>query len=121
MKLTCIVCPNGCSITVDGDKVSGYKCKRGLDFAKNESVNPKRTVTGTVKTIFKNMPRLPVKTDKELSKGRIFELMALLKEIVVDYDVKIGDIIIENALDEDVNVIATADIDFACVNNNKLN
>ena len=30
----CIVCPKGCHIVVDGDKISGYTCLRGLNYVK---------------------------------------------------------------------------------------
>ena len=38
--LTCIGCPLGCSLTAvpaaDGFEISGYTCKRGLEYAKKE-------------------------------------------------------------------------------------
>ena len=40
-KITCIVCPNGCEIEIDGDNIRGYTCKRGLEYAKNELLAPK--------------------------------------------------------------------------------
>ena len=39
-KLTCIVCPNGCEIEIDGDSIKGYTCKRGLEYAKEELFHP---------------------------------------------------------------------------------
>lgn len=68
--LTCIVCPNGCTVTIDksGDDfiVKGNMCKRGRDFAINEMTNPKRSICSTVKTTIEGFPRLPVRTDGEV-------------------------------------------------------
>ena len=45
----CIVCPKGCHIVVDGENISGYTCLRGLNYVKQESIDPRRTLTTTVK------------------------------------------------------------------------
>ena len=51
--LTCIGCPLGCTLTAEegetGWEISGYTCKRGLDYAKKELTRPERTVTSTVR------------------------------------------------------------------------
>ena len=47
-EMTCIVCPNGCHLSVEGEggmlRVSGNQCKRGEDFAKAELTHPMRTI-----------------------------------------------------------------------------
>ncbi|MDR0589310.1 MAG: DUF1667 domain-containing protein, partial [Spirochaetaceae bacterium] len=54
--LTCILCPNGCRLTVEkkGERldISGNQCKRGIGFAEAEITHPTRTLTTTVRTIF---------------------------------------------------------------------
>lgn len=109
-KITCIVCPNSCSISVEGDKISGYKCKRGLEFASAELTYPKRSVTGTVKTVFKNMPVLPVKTKGVIPKDMVFAFMDELKKIEITRPVKRGDVLVPNVLETGTDVVATADI-----------
>lgn len=58
--IVCIECPNGCELEVE--KVNGEitvrknRCKRGVDFAKAELLNPKRTISSTVKTVFSRCP-----------------------------------------------------------------
>ena len=110
--LTCVECPMGCQIkvTMDGEKVvavEGNSCPRGKLYAENEVVCPKRVVTSTVKTTFGVM--LPVKTDKPVRKTEIFEVMNRINAVTVDRHVKIGEIVLEN-VDEDANLVATADI-----------
>lgn len=113
-KLTCIVCPNGCELIVNKNNdqwtVTGNLCPRGRDFAINEMTNPKRSICSTVKTIFKEAPRLPVRTDGEIPLKDIFPLMRLLSTVVIDKRVHGGEIIIENALNTGINVIATSDM-----------
>ena len=72
MELVCIVCPNSCRLTVtkkEGEvEVSGAKCKRGVNFAKEELTCPMRTVTSSVRTTVKGYPVVSVKTDGEVEK-----------------------------------------------------
>ncbi|MBK5252886.1 MAG: DUF1667 domain-containing protein [Peptostreptococcaceae bacterium] len=109
---TCIVCPNGCKLnaTVLEDNklvVTGNKCIKGIDFANNEIFNPKRMLTTTVKTTFNSMPYLPVRTESEIPKEKVFQVMNVLRTTVIKRQLKVGDIVIENVLDTGINVIAT--------------
>lgn len=110
-ELICILCPNSCKITAEGDKIEGNKCKRGIDFAKSELSNPKRTVTTTVQTDFAGTPALSVRTDGEIEKDKIPPLIALLKNVKVCHKVKTGDIIVGDVLGSGINIIATKNID----------
>lgn len=107
-KLICIVCPRGCHLEVDEKlNVTGNFCKRGEAYGKNEVTNPTRTVTSTVKLNSKNLRMLPVRTDKPISKSKMFEVIEVLKNIKVSAPIKSGEIIVKNILDTDVNIIAT--------------
>ena len=43
---TCIMCPQGCEITAEGNEapytITGNKCKRGHEYVEQELVNPMR-------------------------------------------------------------------------------
>ena len=114
MDMICIVCPMGCKLSVEMKDenilVQGNNCKRGEEFAKSEIINPVRTLTTTVKTIFKEMPLLPVRTDGEIPKGKVFDAMKVLNKVVIDYEVNCGDVILENIIGSGCNVIATNSI-----------
>ncbi len=43
----------------EGFEISGLKCDRGRDYTLRELINPARILTTTVKTDFKDFPRLP--------------------------------------------------------------
>jgi CxxC motif-containing protein len=116
-ELTCILCPNGCSLIVNYDadgnmKVTGNKCKRGENFAFDEITCPKRSLTSTVKTSFKNIRRLPVKTDKDIPLKDIFSVMIEINKVVLDRKVTVNDIIIENVCNLGVNIVAASDTDY---------
>lgn len=114
MDMICIGCPMGCSLQVEvtGEEilVSGNSCKRGEDFAMSEIKNPRRSLTTTVRTIFKDMPLLPVRTDGEVPKDKIFQAMEVLNKVVITERVKCSDVVVENILESGCNVIATASI-----------
>lgn len=112
MKITCIVCPNGCEIDVDNG-FQGASCSRGVTYAKEEMTSPKRSLTTTVRTVFKEFPVLPVRTDGVIDKSSVFEAMKVINAVTVDKKLKRGDIVIENLLGQSVNVIATSDMTLA--------
>lgn len=109
-NLICISCPKGCHLTVDEDDdyaVTGNACPRGEVYGKAELKNPVRTVTSTVKLTGAEHPRLPVKTDKPISKKLMFDAMTLLNAISVQAPVKSGTVLAENIFDTGINIIAT--------------
>lgn len=113
-EMTCIVCPNGCLMTVEGTgssiKVTGNQCRRGMEFARNELTNPTRTICSTVKTTFPGVPVLPVRVSKDIPKDKIMEVMKEINKVVVTTPLSIGDPIIENVLGLGVDVIATSNM-----------
>lgn len=114
MELVCIVCPNGCRLSVEknGDnvKVIGAKCKRGENFARTELTCPMRTVTTSVKTTVENFPVVSVKTDGEIPKEKVFPLINLLKDVVLTNPVPIGTVVLYNVLDTGVNIVTTTNM-----------
>jgi CxxC motif-containing protein len=109
--LICIMCPIGCHVTIDKDlNVVGNKCKRGVAYAIEEMTHPKRILTTTVKTISNKYPRVSVKTNKPLEKELIFTALEKLNKIILKKDVKIGDVIIKNICNTDVDIVATKQI-----------
>lgn len=113
-ELICILCPNGCRLcaeeTAAGFAVTGNLCRRGIGFAEAEITNPVRTVTTTVRTVFPGTPALPVRTDGEIPKGKIRDLMKAVNSIVVTKPIGIGEAVLEDALGLGINVIAASNI-----------
>lgn len=114
MELVCIVCPNGCRLSVkeneNGVEVVGAKCKRGENFARTELTCPMRTVTTSVKTTVENFPVVSVKTDGEIPKEKVFPLINLLKDVVITNPLPIGTIVLSNVFDTGVNIVTTTNM-----------
>ncbi|MBE6607408.1 MAG: DUF1667 domain-containing protein [Ruminococcaceae bacterium] len=109
-KITCIICPRGCEMTVDyeGKKVNSVKgnaCPRGSVYAENEILSPVRTLTSTV--LCEDGSVIAVKTDKPIPKELIFECMKEINKVRVQKSVSAPDIVIENILGTGANVIIT--------------
>ena len=87
-NLTCIVCPNGCHLQVeevDGQLiVHGNRCPRGEAFGKQEMISPMRTITSTVRTVFPDVPVVPVRVSGEIPKDRFFDVMHEINRVRLD-------------------------------------
>lgn len=114
IKLVCINCPLGCNIEVfiNGDdiRVQGNSCKRGEAYGIKECTNPTRIVTTTVPIINGTEKVLPVRTERDIPKDKIFECIRALKYITVEAPVKIGDVILSNVAGTGVDVVSTKNI-----------
>jgi CxxC motif-containing protein len=114
-NLTCIGCPMGCQMTVEMDEgqvisVTGNTCKRGDDYARKEVTSPTRIVTSSVRVNGGSIAMVSVKTATDIPKGKIMDIMACIENVQVNAPVKIGDVIVKNAADTGVDVIATKSI-----------
>lgn len=107
-KLTCIICPLGCEITVKTEdkqilEITGHTCPRGKAYAESEFTAPKRTVTSTVRC--SNGELVSVKTDKPIPKEKMSECMERINSVKAELPISIGDVIIEDVFGS--NIVAT--------------
>ena len=110
-EIICITCPKGCHLKVDEETfaVTGNSCPRGAVYGANELRNPVRVVTSTV-VVDGPARRLPVKTDRPIPKGKMFEVMDEIARVRVQPPVAVGDILIPNVAGTDGNVVATKNL-----------
>ena len=106
----CIVCPKGCHIVVDGENISGYTCLRGLNYVKQESIDPRRILTTTVKVNDKNIRVCPVKSSDTLPKDKLFASMEEINKISVNLPIRLHQVVIKNILNTGVDIITTKEI-----------
>lgn len=108
-ELICISCPRGCHLKVDEKtlEVTGNSCPRGKIYGISEVTNPVRVITSTVKISGGDSPRVSVKTDKPISKSKIFDVMKLLDDVELKAPVNVGDVVLSNILETDVNIVVT--------------
>ena len=110
-EIICITCPKGCRLKVDEESfaVTGNSCPRGAVYGANELRSPVRVVTSTV-VAEGAARRLPVKTDRPIPKGKMFEVMAEIARVRVTAPVAVGQILIPNVAGTDGNVVATKNL-----------
>lgn len=114
-NIICIGCPLGCPLTITLDNneiqsVTGNTCPRGDAYARKEITNPTRIVTSTVCVDGGNIPMVSCKTQTDIPKEKIFEVIEALKDLHVKAPVAIGDILIKDVAHTGVDVIATKDV-----------
>ena len=118
MKKTiiCTVCPNGCEVVAeytsrDDVKLSGNRCKRGIEYCINECFDPKRTFTSSVAITGAARRRMPVRTTAPISKDLLFACAEELKKIALDAPVACGQTVAENILGTGVDLVACMTLD----------
>ncbi|MBU5592937.1 DUF1667 domain-containing protein [Clostridium sp. MSJ-4] len=115
-ELVCIGCPMGCMLEVEIEgkeviRVTGNTCKKGEEYGIKECTNPTRIITSSVKVEEGDIDMVPVKTEKDVPKGKILDCIKALKGLKVIAPINIGDVVLENIAGTGVNVIATRKID----------
>ncbi len=118
--VTCVICPKGCSISVQWsenggvkkvEEVHGNSCKRGLSYASSEVVHPERVLSSTVRIRNSSLSLLPVRSSRPLPKELILDAMKVIKRTVVEGSVKMGDVIIADILSSGIDMVACRDSD----------
>lgn len=99
--ITCIVCPRGCAMTatIQGETitVTGNACARGEKHAIGECTNPVRSLTSTVRISNRVDTMVPVKSETPVPKGKLFEIMTMLRGVQLQAPVEAGQVVIEDA------------------------
>jgi CxxC motif-containing protein len=103
----------GCPLQLEheGDQiieVLGNDCKRGAKYAKQEFLDPRRSLSTTVAISGAVWGRLPVKTTGQVPRDRVMEAARAIHEIRFRAPVEIGQVLLEGLLGEaGLDVIAT--------------
>ena len=109
MELICIVCPNGCRLTVnqtpDGITVTGNKCVRGKQYGTDELTDPRRTVTAVVRTTDPGHPCVPVKSDRPVPKPLINAVLRKIYSLQIDLPVERGGICIADCCSSGASIL----------------
>lgn len=115
-EMTCITCPLGCRLSITKVSeteiaVSGNRCARGEQYAKEEILFPKRVVTATCAVAghpgIDGPGRVPVRSTAAFPKERVNELLAEIYKKEISLPVERGHVVIADALGLGVDVIVT--------------
>ena len=112
LSFTCVNCPIGCMLEVrlDADggvaEVTGYDCARGLEYAKQEAVEPRRNISALVMVPGALEP-LSVKTAHPIPKERIPAALADIKELNLVVPIAAGQIVLQDIANTGISLVAT--------------
>lgn len=128
LQFNCTTCPSECLLTVEVERdangavvearsVTGNNCARGDKFAHQELTCPMRVLTTTVAVSDGEETLLPVRTAEAIPLALHAHAMDLIRGVIVEAPIRMGDVVLPNLLDTGTDLIASMDIDRAQVAN----
>lgn len=124
LQFNCTTCPSECLLTVEVERdadgavvevhfVAGNSCLRGDKFAHQELTCPMRVLTTTVAVSGGGEALLPVRTAEAIPLALHAQAMDLIRGLVVNAPIRMGDVVLENLQNTNINLIASMNIDRA--------
>ena len=121
LQFNCTTCPSECLLTVEVERdadgavvevrsVTGNSCPRGDTFAHQELTCPMRVLTTTVAVSGGDEALLPVRTTEAIPLELHAQAMNLIRGLVVEAPIRMGDVILPNLLDTNINLVASMDV-----------
>ena len=121
LQFNCTTCPSECLLTVEVERdaygavvdvrsVTGNSCPRGDKFAHQELTCPVRVLTTTVAVSGGDEALLPVRTADAIPLELHAQAMALIRGLVVNAPIRMGDVVLKNLLDTNINLVASMDV-----------
>lgn len=121
LQFNCTTCPSECLLTVEVERdangavaavrsVTGNNCPRGDKFAHQELTCPMRVLTTTVAVSGGDEALLPVRMAEAIPLTLHAQAMDLIRGLVVEAPIRMGDIVLEDLLNTNIDLIASMDI-----------
>lgn len=122
LQFNCTTRPSECLLTVEVKRdtdgavaevrsVTGNNCPRGDKFAHQELTCPMRVLTTTVAVSGGDEALLPVRTAEAIPLALHAQAMALIRGLVVNAPIRMGDVVLEDLLGTNIDLVASMDID----------
>lgn len=122
LQFNCTTCPSECLLTVEVERdangavaavrfVTGNSCPRGDKFAHQELTCPMRVLTTTVAVSGGDETLLPVRTAKAIPLELHAQAMNLIRGLVVNAPIRIGDVVLKDLLGTNIDLVASMNID----------
>ncbi len=112
--IRCIICPTGCLVHVENVNgeliIEGHSCKRGEEYAREEFISPKRILTTTMRVENGFLPLIPVRSNKPIPKDKLENTLKEIAKTKTIAPIKMGDILLKNVLELEINIIASRDL-----------
>lgn len=113
-RLTCILCPVGCELEVRrterGLDVQGNQCEKGIEFAIEEVLYPKRNLATSVPVRGSETRLVSVRLSDRVPREMIFPILREIACLRPEAPVRRGQVLVANVLGTGVDVIATRTI-----------
>ena len=111
-RLTCVLCPVGCELQVRKDEsgeldVQGNRCDKGLPFAVEEILHPKRNLATSIPVRGTASKMVSVRLSGPVPREMIFPILAEIARLRPEVPVRRGQVLIADVLGTGVDVIAT--------------
>ena len=118
-EFTCIMCPNGCRVELTYEpadlpedtpvisSICGNLCPRGADYARQELIDPCRTIATSILVEGGELPLASVRLTAPIPKDRIMDAMALIRRYKATAPVKAGTVVIRDLFGLGSDVIVT--------------
>ena len=124
LQFNCTTCPSECLLTVEVERdadgaavevrsVTGNSCPRGDKFAHQELTCPMRVLTTTVAVSGGDETLLPVRTAEAIPLKLHAQAMDLIRGLVANAPIHMGDVVLENLLNTNIDLVASMDINQA--------
>ena len=121
LQFNCTTCPSECLLSVEVERdadgnvaavhsVTGNSCPRGDKFAHQELTCPMRVLTTTVAVSGGDEALLPIRTAEAIPLALHAQAMAIIRDLVANAPIHMGDVVLENLLDTNIDLIASMDI-----------
>lgn len=124
LQFNCTTCPSECLLTVEVERkadgsiaavhsVTGNSCPRGDKFAHQELTCPMRVLTTTVAVSGGDEALLPVRTSEAIPLTLHAQAMDLIRGLIVKAPIRMGDVVLPDLLNTNIDLIASMNIDRA--------
>jgi CxxC motif-containing protein len=114
-RLTCVLCPVGCELEVRrtdrGLDVQGNQCEKGIEFATEEVLYPKRNLATSVPVKGSVTRLVSVRLSDRVPREMIFPILRAIAGLRPEAPVQRGQVLLANVLGTGVNVIATRTVE----------
>ena len=114
-RLTCVLCPVGCELAVrrakGGLEIEGNICEKGVTFATEEILYPKRNLATSVCAAGSGRRMVSVRLTGRVPREMVFPILKEIARLRPRPPVGRGQVLIADVLGTGVDVIATRTVD----------
>jgi len=114
-RLTCVLCPVGCELEIGKDpageiQVQGNQCDKGIPFATEEVLHPKRNLAASVPLRGTAARMISVRLSRPVPREMLLPILAEIGKLRPEAPVRRGQVLIVDVLGSGADVIATRTI-----------